>query len=506
MSSAYYSSVSNNYQHHLCVCVVYYLIILKIAVNCFQEELPTVICDAANIEVLSLNGLGAAEGCRNTVKFPFSDVSLFNAIGGTLPECVWLLRNLTTLHLTGNGLTGEIIPQLPDSSRMTDLSLSHNQLSGTIPRQIHRVQKVDLSHNQFAGSFEDYAGLWTNILLDLEINRVSGRLPVSKLENVSDLKILRGNMVSCDTIPNNDEFQSDYICGSEDLNESLYVFAAALFVACCMALATCLAMVTARRSVSSKSPCVPNHLKRLRIFMTSINQLKTANTNLQPIIDLFDKCKRIMWLCVYLLFVMLVVGAPIYIVRAIDNDDALSTHTNTYAWFWTLAYLRGVVPSSLILMSWAVTVTACFYRVILTPPVSTSLSPRSHQEDLGKRKEIQDSIRDDAMKSDAVGNILATSLIIGVLLVNAAITITVNTLYIYATQQPLSPLIQLGLQLGLAVFRLVYAYCALPLLAGTVSDSVQNIGFRLRLLILNNLVIPCLVTAFASPSCFQVQT
>ncbi len=55
---------------------------------------------------------------------------------------------------------------------------------------------------------------------------------------------------------------------------------------------------------------------------------------------------------------MLLIIAPIYIVRGDNEGDSLSTHTNTYAWFWTLAYMRGVVPSSLILASWAVTVAA----------------------------------------------------------------------------------------------------------------------------------------------------
>lgn len=92
-------------------------------VNCFQNELPNIICEASKIEVLSLNGLGSAEGCKNTFKFPVSDVSLFNTIGGTLPSCLWCLRNLTVLHLTGNGMTGTLIDKLPPNSSMMDLSL-----------------------------------------------------------------------------------------------------------------------------------------------------------------------------------------------------------------------------------------------------------------------------------------------------------------------------------------------------------------------------------------------
>jgi hypothetical protein len=65
-----------------------YILYMCVAVNCFKSELPDLICAANSIEVMSLNGLRAAEDCKNVAKFPFSGVSLFNTIGGTLPVCV----------------------------------------------------------------------------------------------------------------------------------------------------------------------------------------------------------------------------------------------------------------------------------------------------------------------------------------------------------------------------------------------------------------------------------
>ena len=108
-------------------------------VNCFQGALPQNLCSARQVEVLSLNGLGAAEGCKNRVVVPLSGVGLFNTVGGTVPSCVWALRNLSVLHLTGNGLTGELVRWLPVSSQIADLSLSHNQLIGTIPADILNI-------------------------------------------------------------------------------------------------------------------------------------------------------------------------------------------------------------------------------------------------------------------------------------------------------------------------------------------------------------------------------
>jgi hypothetical protein len=234
--------------------------------------------------------------------------------------------------------------------------------------------------------------------------------------------------------------------------------------------------------------------------MTYIDQLKSpVDLNLQSIVTLRDKFKRTMVFFVQLLLVVLTIGAPIYIVRG-DDDNALSTHINTYAWFWTLAYLRGFVPSSLIMVSWVFTITVCFYRIILVPLIEEI--PAESKPLISPCKSHSSS--DEATPNNPLGNAKARGWIVGVFLGNAAVAITVNTVYVYFTQQPLSVLIRFGIQLSLAVFRLVYTSCVIPVLSRTIADPVANIGFQLRLLIMNNLVVPCIVTAFASPSCFQV--
>jgi hypothetical protein len=87
---------------------------------------------------------------------------------------------------------------------------------------------------------------------------------------------------------------------------------------------------------------------------------------------------------------------------------------------------------------------------------------------------------------------------------NAFITITVNTAYIYFTQQDLGASIHFSIQLGLSIFRLVYVAVAFPALSRSVQDAVDNIRFRFILLTFNNLLIPCVVTALTSDLCFQV--
>jgi hypothetical protein len=474
-------------------------------VNCFKNELPEIICGAPQIEVLSLNGLGAAEGCRDTVKFLISGVALFNTIGGTLPACLWRMRNLSALHVTGNALTGGLISELPPYSPITDLSLSHNKFSGSIPLGIQRIQRIDLSYNQFSGKYADSLEFWKNSFVNLEINRLSGQLPVSKLENVSDLNILKGNMFSCDSIPNNDEHVDDYVCGSDTLNDSLYLFGATLGIGCCIMLAVIIVVVCFSfegAETKSKLYGVVVAVTQLRHYYAYVNELKQGgvdNLNLLKIIELSEKFGKTVKIFIELGFVMFVIVSPIYIIKSADEDNSYATHANTYAWFWTLAYMHGVVPSSLILMSWVVMITVCFYHMILTPSTEAATSTEntltsSFKNNIDKSK----GPAADANTFKKHGKITIY------LIVNAAVTIVLNVLYIYSTQQPLPVYFHFGIQCLLAWFRLVYSYCVFPILSRPIIDPVANIGFRLRLLTANNFVIPCFVTLFTSPACFQV--
>ena len=77
---------------------------IALSVNCFSGYIPLEICNASSLHALSINGLGAARGCSDAVKSPFSkDVVLFNTLKGSLPECVWHLPTLRILHATGSG-------------------------------------------------------------------------------------------------------------------------------------------------------------------------------------------------------------------------------------------------------------------------------------------------------------------------------------------------------------------------------------------------------------------
>jgi hypothetical protein len=466
------------------------------------------MCGAHSIQVLSLNGLAAAPDCSNAIVFPFSGVTLFNTIGGTLPPCVWFLANLTVLHATGNGLAGTLSGRIPAYSKISDLSLAHNKITGSIPMHIHLVQKVDLSYNQLSGVLEDFeaVGQANNNELYLEINRLSGDLPVAQLQNMQseNLKILRGNMFACGHIPENDDFADDYICGSADLDEALDLFAFSAVVVSCTMLVVLLSMAVGRspRFIAFKelhSEEEPSAFVRfvaatslLRVYMHRIELLRGSDDpTLQWIVNFVEKLKATSKLCVHLLVAVLVMSIPIYAIRRYDHD-AFTTHTHAYSWFWTLAYMHGVLPATLILLSWMVAMTLFFYHVKLSTAIPSDPAAVEERE------------RSRPTSSRGVSALKGRLLLVVVSAMNLAVAITVNSLYMYGIQQPMPSSILFGVQSSLAVFRLAYSYCVLPLLAKSIDNHLMNIVFQFRLACVNNFLVPCLVTAFASPSCFQV--
>ena len=305
---------------------------------------------------------------------PVSGVALFNTVGGTVPSCAWALRNLSVLHLTGNGLTGELVPSLSAFSQMAGLSLSHNKLSGSIPVDFLRIASLDLSYNELAGEYTDRSQDVLDSTLNLEINRLSGQLPVPGLERVLNgrLNVLRGNLFSCNTIPDSDEYSRDYVCGSQNLNDSLLVVVSVVGIIVCFAAM----LVCSRRLTSVQNEgqaCLKSMYAQLWTYLSYVQNLDPIGWDskyspaLRKIALLSNSFVEVMQYAVQLLAVVLVGSLVLYLVKALDSSEAYATHSHTYAWFWTLAYMRGVVPATLLLMLWTGAILVCFYGVVAHP-------------------------------------------------------------------------------------------------------------------------------------------
>ena len=92
------------------------------------------------------------------------------------------------VHLAGNGLYGELDEWLPTYSpvALTDISLSHSKLSGTIPLDFLKVAKLDLSFNQLDGEYVPQSEIYTASF------RPVASLSGLEHELIGSLNVLRG--------------------------------------------------------------------------------------------------------------------------------------------------------------------------------------------------------------------------------------------------------------------------------------------------------------------------
>ena len=222
-----------------------------IASNCLTGTIPgsDTLCTATNLIALSLDGLSTATSCRisifhdlhvtlssSTIDFDAFTLHYGKTISGSIPMCLFTdLPVLRVLHLSGNALTGSLPSSITLSHSLSFLSLSHNRLTGTIPSiYLNRYwTDLDLSYNRFTGNLQSFSPLpdtmytWKNVSLSLQVNRLSGPIP-NTLRNAYSINILNGNMFDCNDartdLPTHDSDTPIYSCGSDDVNNSLYLW------------------------------------------------------------------------------------------------------------------------------------------------------------------------------------------------------------------------------------------------------------------------------------------
>ncbi|KAM4080305.1 hypothetical protein ACJW30_11G004700 [Castanea mollissima] len=138
-----------------------------------------------------------------------------NQINGTIPSEIYNLKNLMALHLgklknlvsldlSNNMLTGPLLYELSRLTRLQYLILSSNKLSGRIstnlqnllsgplPTQLmnlHALEQLLLSHNNLTGSIPRVAYPFELTTIDLSHNLLSGEIP-PQLGNLGFLRYL----------------------------------------------------------------------------------------------------------------------------------------------------------------------------------------------------------------------------------------------------------------------------------------------------------------------------
>jgi Leucine-rich repeat (LRR) protein len=459
---------------------------IAMTLNCFSGCLPSIMCEASSVSVLSMDGLGAARGCKNQISVPFTGLILGNKLTGSIPACVWDLPSIAVLSLSGNGLTGTL-GRLSSHSSMVNLSLAHNHLEGTISEEIQSFpfQHLDLSYNKLSGTCDSFTGTpsvsdsGTRSQVILAVNRLSGSLHHS-LQWRGTLDILTGNLFGCGSLPSNDKNANTYTCGSLELDQSVLVLLS-IAGCCCLSIVfiACLwffDIIEWADKAWAKS--------QLWLSSTTMNYLDETN----PLITFNEHLRGGVKLSLLLMVLGIISCSLLCALKFVDDEKGstvYSTHYAQYRWLYTAAYITGQLPAGLLLGGWALCafVVVCWkWRRHGVAAITNSL--------LSEKKPVRPVNR---------------VAIFGVILCNIGVVGVVNALYIFSLIKNLSQTTHNGIQFGLTVFKLLWSYGTMSgILLRPVRHSPHATWLTLVVCLMNSMLIPCMVAAFASPSCYEV--
>jgi Leucine-rich repeat (LRR) protein len=441
--------------------------------NCFDGPLPVeAICSSMSLNSLVLDGLHAAASCSTQRSQLYQGFVL-----GTLPACLLTMPRLATLHLSGSGLTGSLPAEANISAVLTDLSLSHNLLTGEILSSIlsRDWSKLDLSNNRLTGTLHSaraaHHGNASRIYL--QHNRLSGVIPGS-MQCVGTLSLLENSMFSCrvdrSDVPQQDSDSHMYICGSDSVNGVLYAW---LGFAVLLSSALCIAAYRSRNWTITRELRMVLRTDRLSVLSAAA--------------------------AIYCVAVLL----PIYTVLSMHPP----TYTYQYAWTLSGAYLSGTTAFAVPGTFLAVLLVLCVVATAWVQDSAVEVAPEhSPTAPLATSTSVDHFERPVA--SEPTGRTLVVSALF--LASSVSIVVVINVAFVVATLNLRGNQL-IVIQILLAIFKLGFNNVAVPALrrrvkatyaTGNALNAHKLDQMQLLFSLLNVVVIPCLVVAFISPSCF----
>ena len=428
--------------------------------NCFEGPLPiSAICSNLNMVSFVIDGMSSASSCRNKLfAGHLSAYTLDYKIDGGIPICLFLLPNLTTLHLSGIGFTGSIPSDITYSDSLTDLSLSHNALTGTISDHMQQKQwtNIDLSYNRISGTL--LSSFASNRSIELDNNRISGVIP-AQFRSMANLTMLGSNTFSCrydeSDLPEHDPNRGQYHCGSNTFDVLFYIW---LGTAVCTLIWVCYNMKTNQSLLSV--------LRKDALLL---------DTNLY--ITLTVICRMALTCALYSIIILL----PLYTICS----ATYGTQTYEYAYQVSAVYMSGVVPFAL---DW------CFWWILLLSiKVMLSCAPSIVSRNTGVSEQTSLSVWE------------TLAVFVPYLFIDIIVVAGVNAAYVYVAVYRSSSLL-LVVQTLLSIFKVVWGRLGLPYLLAVLSQRKTHgkvqVFTQIVVSLLNNIMVPCLIVAVVSPNCF----
>lgn len=485
--------------------------------NCMAGgTLPDTLCQASNLQTLSLDGIHASSACRTLLLPGLADTyKLEDPIAGGVPSCVYELPHLVTLHLSGNGLTGTIPSDVILSQSFIDFAMSHNFIEGHMPQrfQQRKWRNLDVSFNRIMGTlYGDFAPQTLNTSLSLRNNRLSGSLPQAVID-AHDVEVLDGNLFYCNPeqtdLPKNDRGATTYECGSNTFNLSYYFWlsASAMLFACGLIYALRL-----KGGEVNVSTALYDAFQQVRAFLNVFDLKGEDGTSFKAKLRRYKKicdiCKLIMRLSFLLATFVVLVLMPFYAIMGVFY----STHSHKYAYTVSIIFLSGVVPGGLamtLLSLFVIFAFVCFVvflrafqRECVLFEAAISLDVSAEDQDLSYRESL----------TVAVESVLTwekVSIYVGCVLIDVMVVLGANVGFVYIVLNGNKTALTAA-QVALSLFKIFWdAVCSwtayyLSVIMQFESKNIRRGIFSMLFIItlFNNIVAPCLVVMAISATCF----
>ncbi|CAM0946687.1 unnamed protein product [Alopecurus aequalis] len=173
--------------------------VLDISFNKFSGSIPPGLGDCPMLRVL----MAGHNNLSGTLRDDIFDATLLehlsfpnNDLYGSLDSTrMTSLRNLVTLDLGGNDISGKIPDSIGQLKKLEELHLNNNNMSGELPSALSDCKNliiIDLNSNNFSGELTkvNFSNLPSLKTLDLYFNQFNGTVPES-LYSCSNLTALR---------------------------------------------------------------------------------------------------------------------------------------------------------------------------------------------------------------------------------------------------------------------------------------------------------------------------
>jgi hypothetical protein len=199
----------------------------------------------------------------------------------------------------------------------------------------------------------------------------------------------------------------------------------------------------------------------------------------------------------------LLLTLPVYVLKQLDVDSTSEgeetqyvTHTHMYNWLWTMAFVSGTTPAIILLV--AVFVCLSYFNVVMNRLGGNKERP--------SQSSVQSTVTVPSLLVSDYRRHISMLTVWVVFILNLIIVGTVNGLYIWSTLLDIASDDRFWIQLSFALFSSIWNSILRIGLPSQIKESRYGVWLFICLNAMNSVMIPCVVTALSTPSCYQVSS